>query len=88
MLNIFGFPYNVFYDLIRSSSAKLRHQMNYDNQLDGLISNSVIFTFGSILSIIGVPVSIFNALIGKGGTIEIWAKPQITNDESALNAKI
>ena len=34
-----------------------------------------VFAFGLALSLVGLPIAVVTALIGRGGTLEVWAKP-------------
>jgi SAM-dependent methyltransferase len=74
ILNLIGFPFNIFYDFIRSPSAKLKHNAYKENNLVKILSNTTLLLLGIVLSIIGTPVAIITGKIGKGGTIEFWAK--------------
>lgn len=72
--NIIGFPYNIFYDFIRSQTARLRPPLKSDNKFLNYVQQTSIFVFGSILCLIGIPIALISALLRMGGTIEIWAK--------------
>jgi hypothetical protein len=75
MLNLSGFPYNIFYDFIRSPQARLRHSLHNENKYTDVIQQITIFILGSFFCFIGLPIAILSASIGMGGTLEIWAKP-------------
>jgi SAM-dependent methyltransferase len=77
LLNLLGFPFNAFYDLIRCPEAQLYHQRGRnENILEGLFQ-LFIFSFGCLVSLVGLPVTLLAAACGKGGTLEYWLRPRV-----------
>ena len=74
ILNLIGFPFNAFYDFIRSPSAKLRHHATKEINFINILIFTILILLGIVLCIIGTPIAIINGKIGKGGTIELWAQ--------------
>lgn len=74
-LNLLGFPFNIFYDFIRSSSGRIRHNFLGITGIQRSIQFILLFFIGGILSVIGLFVAIATSIIGLGGTIEYWSYP-------------
>jgi SAM-dependent methyltransferase len=81
ILNFLGFPNNIFYDLIRSPSGRMRHNFQYNRRILKLLQKSTLFFIGGFLSIIGVFVSVVASFFSMGGTLEYWATPHLPNDQ-------
>jgi 2-polyprenyl-3-methyl-5-hydroxy-6-metoxy-1,4-benzoquinol methylase len=75
ILNKWGFPYNMFYDLIRSPHGRMRHKFSDRNALLNLLQVVSILLLGGILSILGLFITITYSIVGLGGTLEYWADP-------------
>ena len=73
-LNMAGLPFNILYDLIRSPQARLRHQATPFKYWTHL-SNLLVLAIGGGLGLLGLPITTLAALVGQGGTLECWAKP-------------
>jgi SAM-dependent methyltransferase len=71
LLNSSGAPFNVFYDLIRSSDARLRYTGGTGV---GTFQVALYMLAGLALSGVGLPVSLAAAAAGRGGTLEYWAR--------------
>ena len=69
VMNLMGLPYNMFYDLIRAPEARMRYKET------GGITRASVFALGAVLTLAGLPYSIITAMMGRGGTLEYWAKP-------------
>ena len=74
ILNLWGFPFNILYDFIRSPSAKIRHYKNDGNFFLKAFSFMMLMLLSSVLCIIGIPVALITGKYGKGGTMELWAQ--------------
>ncbi len=74
MMNLLGFPFNAFYDLIRHGEAKLRHESQ--RGASAFLKKAGVFIAGGLLSCIGLPAAVFFAAIGAGGSLEVWAVPE------------
>jgi SAM-dependent methyltransferase len=81
LLNLLGFPVNIFYDLIRSPAGRIRHKFTYSNNIIGKIQIAIILFIGSILSFLGLIVAFVTSIIGSGGTLEYWSIPTRSIDE-------
>jgi SAM-dependent methyltransferase len=66
-LNMAGFPFNIFYDLIRSQSARLRYQAGRRGR------DLTVMVLGGALVAVGLPLACVAAAAGQGGTLEVWA---------------
>jgi 2-polyprenyl-3-methyl-5-hydroxy-6-metoxy-1,4-benzoquinol methylase len=76
LFNLLGFPFNAFYDLIRCPEARLyRHRGQNENIMQGLFQ-LFILSFGSVFSLVGLPVTLLAAACGKGGTLKYWLRPR------------
>ena len=75
ILNLLGFPNNIFYDLIRASTGRMRYKFSRIWSIPGFIKYISVITLGGILSGIGLLVAAATALFGRGGTIEYWSNP-------------
>jgi len=73
ILNLIGFPNNIFYDFIRSPAGRMRHDFKNRNRFNNLFQKSILFIIGGGLSIIGLFISPIVALFSYGGTIEYWS---------------
>lgn len=80
ILNYLGFPNNIFYDLIRSPSGRMRHNFQYNWRILKPLQKSTLFIIGGLLSIIGVFVSLVASFFSMGGTLEYWVTPNLPND--------
>jgi SAM-dependent methyltransferase len=71
-LNAAGAPFNLFYDQIRNPAARLRYGAAAGPAAP---VRAGVFVGGLALSSLGLPVVLLAALVGRGGTLEVWAKP-------------
>jgi SAM-dependent methyltransferase len=72
LLNAAGAPFNLFYDQIRNPQARMRYA---GAKALPVGVQAGVFAFGLALSLVGLPIAVVTALIGRGGTLEVWAKP-------------
>ena len=75
ILNLLGFPNNVFYDLIRSPTGRMRYKFSRIWSIPGFIKYISVITLGGFLSGIGLIVAPTTAIFCKGGTVEYWSNP-------------
>lgn len=73
ILNMVGFQFNAFYDLIRGQNAKLR-PITVMRSGD-YIKLFYVGVFGIMLCLIGLPFVILASLFHKGGTLAYWTHP-------------
>ena len=73
LMNKFRLPYNIFYDLIRTPSGKMRHRRNEGVSLAALCESISILIIGGVLSLLALPVAYTASLFRSGGTIENWS---------------
>lgn len=75
ILNLLGFPNNIFYDLIRSPAGRMRYDFQSNKGFLNKLQLFLLFITGGVLSLIGLFVVLTTALFGYGGTIEYWSTP-------------
>jgi SAM-dependent methyltransferase len=74
-LNKMNFPFNIFYDLIRSQDARLRYQ-DAPFRFQEVLKIPLIWALGILFSFVGLPIAIASGWLGTGGTLEFWSHPQ------------
>lgn len=75
VLNLLGFPNNIFYDFIRSPSGRMRYKFSNNWSIPKFALYLSLLILGGFLSAIGLFVTPAAAIFGMGGTIEYWSNP-------------